>query len=94
MWCVTGLPIYLLGEGMAGDDAFSLGGLVESLKPPTSSWDAFATWLVPTIMVFFPVLLLPLAVRRRPLQHPGDEEFRGQENSGDGEFRENSDDMA
>jgi hypothetical protein len=66
IWCVTGLPFYVLSEGFAGDDAFTLLGFLRSLNPPTSSWAAFSTWLVPTMIILCPLLLLPFAFSRTP----------------------------
>jgi hypothetical protein len=68
-WCITGLPIYLLGQGMAGKSIFDFGNFIRNLALPTSSLDVFVSVLVPTILIFLPILCLPFAVRKSPNRH-------------------------
>jgi hypothetical protein len=67
-WMLTGLPIYVLGEGFAGPEygAFTLKRFFKTLVPPVGSTDAFVSWLIPTILVLLPILLLPWAISKVP----------------------------
>jgi uncharacterized membrane protein YhaH (DUF805 family) len=64
-WCVTGLPIAVIGVGFAGDTLASAGGLLNALRPPLSSVSLFVEWLTTLIFVLMPVLALPWAIGRR-----------------------------
>ena len=70
IWVFTGLPIYLLSRGMFGESILDIVGFVGSLRVPTSSWDAFITWFIPTLLVLLPLLAMPLAITRRQSRLP------------------------
>lgn len=69
LWLVTGLPIYLLGQGMAGKSIFDFGDFIRNLALPTSSLDVFLSLLIPKILIFLPILCLPFAVRKSTKAH-------------------------
>jgi uncharacterized membrane protein YhaH (DUF805 family) len=64
VWLVTGLPIYLIGQGFAGPDngAFTLSLLLRSLRPPLSDIGVFLEWLLIVLLMFLPLILLPWAI--------------------------------
>jgi hypothetical protein len=65
IWLVTGLPIYLLSQGMfGGPDAFTLRAFWELLKPRLGSALGLYEWLTTTILILLPLLCLPWAFRR------------------------------
>jgi uncharacterized membrane protein YhaH (DUF805 family) len=66
IWAMTGLPLYIGSQGMFGQSIFDVFGFISGLAVPTSSWDAFITWFIPILIIFFPLLLLPWAFSRRP----------------------------
>ena len=79
VWCFTGLPIYLLSQGMAGAPAYDVIGFLRQIGTlPLDNWDAFITRAVPTVLVLAQ-LLLPFALRRRDGDHQ--EAARGAERS-------------
>ena len=67
VWAITGLPIYLIGQGFAGPEhgAFTIGLLVRSLTPPAFDSPAFTYWLIGTTLQLLPLLMLPFALRVR-----------------------------
>lgn len=67
LWLVTGLPIYLLGQGMFGQSIFDVFGFIRDIRIPTSSWDAFITWFIPMVLIFMPFLFLPFALTKARL---------------------------
>lgn len=67
IWLLTGLPIYILGQGFMGIEqgAFTWESLLINLQPPTKNIGAFITWLIPTVLIFLPILAAPFAIRFR-----------------------------
>lgn len=65
LWCVTGLPIYALGQGMAGDSVFDVFAAARDFNVPTDDLFLFLTRLVPWLIVLMPVVALPFALKRK-----------------------------
>lgn len=65
LWVFTGLPVYLLGQGMGGNSIFDMSALFRNFGLPTSSWEVFLSRLVPLLFIIFPLLVLPFAISRR-----------------------------
>ena len=65
LWAITGLPIIVLAIRIAGDSLLSLDGLLTVLSPPLESAEALLTWLMAWVIILYPLILLPFALRRR-----------------------------
>jgi hypothetical protein len=58
LWVFTGLPIFIVGNGFLGDDAFTLRGVIGALRPDTESMGAFLSWFVGWALILFPLLII------------------------------------
>lgn len=65
LWCLTGLPALVIGIGMAGSD-HSIGEWLQIFVPHEFDFVALVTWLLSLIVVFFPLLILPFAIEKKP----------------------------
>lgn len=64
-WLLTGLPLLILAYGFVGPDMFSLSTLVGMFKFDVTSISTFASSLLPRLLIFAPIILIPFALRRK-----------------------------
>jgi hypothetical protein len=64
LWCLTGLPVLVLGIGMVGTD-YSIGEWLQIFVPHEFGFVALVTWLLSLVVVFYPLLILPFAIEKR-----------------------------
>jgi len=74
IWMFTGLPILVVGIGIAGPDLFSVDGVLMVLTPPTTSFGGFLSWLISWAIVSAPLwgLIFGLGRARQAPPAPGD----------------------
>jgi uncharacterized membrane protein YhaH (DUF805 family) len=80
VWCVTGLPLYLLGQGFAGPEkgAFTLSLLIESLTPPANaSAGALINILLFGLVILLPLVAFPFAITRKRGADERNRQLRG-----------------
>lgn len=65
LWCLTGLPALVVGIRMVGTD-YSIGEWLQIFVPHDFGLVALITWLGSLIVVFFPLLILPFAIEKKP----------------------------
>lgn len=65
VWCITGLPILIIGIGFAGIEFFAFKTILLMFQFEFDSLESFLTTLVGRLVSFLPVLALPFALKRR-----------------------------
>lgn len=61
LWSLTAVPIYVIGQGFADRPLLSWDGLVDVLRPQTTSIVLFLMW----IWMLYPAVALPFAIMKK-----------------------------
>jgi hypothetical protein len=64
-WCLTALPLILLIQAFSGPDGYGVKGFFNVIRPDLGSMEGFLMWLWVVLLVFYPLIVLPFAFRRR-----------------------------
>lgn len=64
-WFFTGLPLYALGQGMAGRSLLYVGDIFTQGDVPLDSVGDFISWVVIVVLIALPLITLPFAFRRK-----------------------------
>jgi hypothetical protein len=64
-WIFTGLPLYTLGQGIAGRSPLDVSGFLTQGDVPIDSIGDFLSWVVIVVLIALPLITLPFAFRRK-----------------------------